>query len=213
MQLDVVIDVVCPWCYLGKRQLDKAMEMRPGVITDLRYRPYQLGPDTPAEGVDRAEYYAKKFGDSPQLKAGREHLLKVGETLGITFDFESKCTIGNTLDAHRLIRWACSSGVQAEVADRIMQLYFEECQFIGDRELLASVAAEKGMDRALVLDLFASDKDIREVKADVQAAQQMGVTGVPMFIFDNRAGVSGAQEASVLAGVMDKLIAEKQAQK
>lgn len=211
MQLDVVIDVVCPWCYLGKRQLDKALEMRPGLITDVRYRPYQLGPDTPPEGVDRTEYYAKKFGDSPQLKAGREHLLKVGETLGITFDFESKCTIGNTLDAHRLIRWAYSSGVQAEVADRIMQLYFEECQFIGDRELLVSVAVEKGMDGALVADLLASDKDIAEVKGELAAAQQMGVTGVPMFIFDNKAGVSGAQEANVLVNVMDKLQSEKQA--
>ncbi len=209
MQLDVVIDVVCPWCYLGKRQLDKAMELRPEAISEIRYRPYQLGPDTPAEGVDREEYYKKKFGDSPQLKAGRERLLAVGETLGIKFDFESKCTIGNTMDAHRLIRWAYSKGVQREVADRIMQLYFEECINIADHEVLISVAVENGMDGDLVRELLASDKDKDAVRAEVLNAQQMGVQGVPMFIFDSRAGVSGAQEANVLVGVMDKLQAEK----
>lgn len=211
MQLDVVIDVVCPWCYLGKRQLDKALEMRPDVISEIRYRPYQLGPDTPAEGVDRTEYYQKKFGDSPQLKAGREHLSRVGETLGIKFDFDSKCTIGNTMDAHRLIRWAYSSGVQAEVADRIMQLYFEECAFVGDKDLLVSVATEKGMDGALVAELLASDQDKAAILQEVRATQQIGVQGVPMFIFDNKAGVSGAQEVSVLVDVIDKLQAEKTA--
>lgn len=208
MQLDVVIDVVCPWCYVGKKQLDRALEMRPGVITNLNWRPYQLGPDTPTEGVDRAEHYKKKFGDGPQVQAAREHLLNVGQSLGIKFDFEKVCTIANTLDAHRLIRWAQSPGVQNEVVEDLMKRYFEDCAFLGDPELLADVAEKAGMDRTLVSELLASDQDKNAVKTEVSQAAHMGIQGVPMFIFDGKAGVSGAQEASILAGVMDKLLAE-----
>ncbi|WP_051555810.1 DsbA family protein [Kordiimonas gwangyangensis] len=117
MQIDVVIDVVCPWCFVGKRQLDRALEMRPGVVTSVRYLPYQLSAETPAEGVDRNEYYEKKFGNSPQFQAARQHLRTLGEALGIQFDFESECRIANTLDAHRLLRWGYGAGVQPQLAD------------------------------------------------------------------------------------------------
>jgi predicted DsbA family dithiol-disulfide isomerase len=209
MQLDIVIDVVCPWCYVGKKQLDRALELRPGVVTDMRWRPYQLGPDTPKEGVDRAAHYKKKFGDSPQYLTMREHLLTVGPKLGIKFDFESECSIANTLDAHRLIRWAYSAGVQSDVVEDLMHRYFEECAFLGDHALLADVAAKAGMDAALVNDLLASDKDTVEVQQEVFQAAQIGIQGVPMFIFNGKAGVSGAQEAEVLTGVMDKVAAEE----
>lgn len=208
MQLDIVIDVVCPWCYVGKKQLDKALEMRPGVVSAMRWRPYQLGPDTPAEGVDRAAHYKKKFGDSPQYKASRQHLETLGKQLGIDFDFDSDCRIANTLDAHRLIRWAYTPGVQDQVAEDLMQRYFEDCAFLGDKDLLVDVAAKAGMDGELVADLLASDKDKDLVQQEVFQAAQMGIQGVPMFIFDGKAGVSGAQEASVLVEVMDKLQAQ-----
>jgi predicted DsbA family dithiol-disulfide isomerase len=208
MQLDVVIDVVCPWCYVGKKQLDKALTMRPGVIKNLTWRPYQLAPDTPAKGVDRATYYKNKFGDGPQVQAARERLAAVGSSLGINFDFDSDCTIANTLDAHRLIRWSHSSGVQTQVAEDVMRRYFEDAAFLGDHALLADVAAKAGMDGDLVRDLLSSDKDTASVQAEISQAAQMGISGVPMFIFNQKAGVSGAQDASVLVGVMDKLVAE-----
>lgn len=208
MQLDVVIDVVCPWCYVGKKQLDRALEMRPGVVSSLQWRPYQLGPDTPAEGVDRAEHYRKKFGDSPQYKAGRDHLLKLGKELGIAFDFDSKCIIANTMDAHRLIRWAKRPDKQTEVVEDLMKRYFVDCAFLGDHDLLIDVARDAGMDAGLVRELLESDKDKDLIRNEVFQAAQMGIQGVPMFIFDGKAGVSGAQEASVLAGVMDKILAE-----
>jgi len=211
MQLDIVIDVVCPWCYVGKKQLDKALEMRPGVISNLRWRPYQLGPDTPEEGIDRAAYYLKKFGDSPQYKAMRKHLLTVGTELGINFDFESSCTIANTLDAHRLIRWAFGPNAQTAVVEDLMQRYFEDCAFLGDHDLLADVAEKAGMDGALVRELLVSDKDQELVRDEIFQAAQMGIQGVPMFIFNGKAGVSGAQTASVLVGVMDKLQADASA--
>lgn len=208
MELDVVIDVVCPWCYVGKKQLDKALAQRPGVVSAVRWRPYQLSSETPPEGVDRAEHYARKFGDSPQYKAAREHLLTVGKELGIAFDFESECRIANTLDAHRLIRWAMSPGLQNEVAEGLMKAYFEDCAFLGDQALLAEIARAAGMDGDLVKDLLASDKDKDLITAEVQQAHQMGIQGVPMFIFNGKSGVSGAQEASVLVQVIDKVQAE-----
>lgn len=205
MELDVVIDVVCPWCYVGKRQLDKAIEQRPDALSQIRYRPYQLAPDTPAEGVDRKTYYQKKFGDSPQLGAMREHLIALSSGLGITFDFESDCTIGNSLDAHRLIRWALTPGKQADVADGVMKRYFEDCAFIGDHALLTEVASEAGMDAGLVAELLASDQDKDLVKADVAQAQQAGITGVPLYIFDGKYVLSGAQGAEALVQVMDQV--------
>jgi len=208
MELDVVIDVVCPWCYVGKKQLDKALAERPGVVKQVRWRPYQLASDTPAEGVDRAEHYARKFGDSPQYRDSREHLLTVGKQLGIAFDFETDCRIANTLDAHRIIRWAMSPGVQNEVAEGLMKAYFEDCAFLGDRALLVEVAQAAGMDGDLVRDLLASEKDKDLIAAEVNQAHAMGIQGVPMFIFNGKSGVSGAQDSSVLVQVIDKIQAE-----
>lgn len=208
MELDFVIDVVCPWCFVGKRQLDKALEMRPGSVSEVRFRPYQLAPDAPVGGVDRAEYYQKKFGDGPQLEQMRVHLREIGEGLGINFDFESDCRIANSLDAHRVIRWALSPGKQAEVSDGIMKAYFEDCAFIGDHALLAEIAGNAGMDAGLVSELLASGQDADLIKAEVAQAQQVGVRGVPMYIFDGKYAVSGAQGEDALAGVMDQIQAQ-----
>ena len=208
MELDVVIDVVCPWCYVGKKQLDKALSERPGVVTEVRWRPYQLASDTPEEGVDRAEHYARKFGDSPQYRASRDHLLAVGKELGIAFDFETDCRIANTLDAHRLIRWAMTPGLQNEVAEGLMKAYFEDCAFLGDHELLVDVAKTAGMDGDLVKKLLNTDQDKDLIAAEVQQAHSMGIQGVPMFIFNGKSGVSGAQDSSVLVQVIDKIQAE-----
>lgn len=208
MDLDVVVDVVCPWCFVGKRELEKALAQRPGVIKSIRWQPYQLSKETPPEGVDRAEHYAKKFGDSPQYKAARQHLLERGEALGIHFDFESTCRIANTMDAHRLILWAQSPGVQSEVVEKLMVAYFEDCQFLGDHDLLVNIADEAGMDANLVRDLLASDQDKDVITQSVDRSHQLGIQGVPFYIFNGKAGVSGAQDASVLVQVIDKLQAE-----
>jgi predicted DsbA family dithiol-disulfide isomerase len=213
VELDVVIDVVCPWCFVGKRQLEKAMKERPGAITEVRYRPYQLGPDTPSCGIDRKTYYDKKFGEnSEQLIVMRKHLHATGEALGISFDFESECMIANTLDAHRLIRWSMTEGLQSKVAEGIMVRYFEESKYIGDHALLREVAEEAGMDGELVSELFASDRDVDLVKAEVANASRMGITGVPFFIFNGKHAVSGAQDASVLVNVIDQLDAQTAAE-
>jgi len=209
MEIDVIVDVVCPWCFVGKRELEKAMEARPGVVKEVRWRPYQLNPNTPKEGVDRKIAYEKKFGkDSEHLRVMREHLLERGNALGIDFDFEGECTIGNSLDSHRLIRWARSAGVEDAVIEKIMAAYFENNAFIGDPEFLKKVATDAGMDGDLIEELLATDRDEELIKAEIDNAQQIGVQGVPFFIFNGKHAVSGAQDANVLIQVIDQLSGE-----
>ena len=205
MQVDLVIDVVCPWCFVGKRQLDRAMALRPGKVTAVHFRPYQLAPESPLEGVDRTIYYLNKFGDSPQFRAARQHLKELGADLDISFDFDSECRIANTLDAHRLLRWARGPGAEDAVAEGLMQRYFEQSKFIGDPALLREIAEEAGMDGVLVAELLASDADKDTVGHEVMQARQLGVNGVPLFIFDGRNALSGAQGETVLVAMIDKL--------
>ncbi|RMB04893.1 DsbA family oxidoreductase [Eilatimonas milleporae] len=205
MEIDVVIDVVCPWCFIGKRQLDAALKERGDRVGAVRYRPYQLNPDTPAAGVDRADYYARKFGDSPQYKAARDHMETLGPSLGIAFDFDRPARIANTLDAHRVIRWAFNTGRQADAADALMKAYFEDGRFLGDHDLLVSVAEGVGLDANIVRDLLAGDSDSDVIRGEIDNARTIGITGVPFFIFDGRHGVPGAQDAAKLIKVMDEL--------
>ncbi|GHF25120.1 DSBA oxidoreductase [Kordiimonas sediminis] len=207
MKLDFIIDVVCPWCFVGKRALDEALGLMTAEKPEIMFRPYQLSSATPAEGVDREEYYRKKFGDGPETHTMRQALRERGQALGIAFDFESPCRIANSLDAHRVIRWAVSDGVQAQVADNIMSRYFEHCEFIGDHDLLVDVAQRAGMDGALVRDLLASDQDKELITMEADNARQMGVQGVPFYLFDGRAAISGAQDTPVLAQAMDRVAA------
>jgi predicted DsbA family dithiol-disulfide isomerase len=210
MKLAIVIDVVCPWCFVGKREIEKAMAMRPGVISSIEWRPFQLAPDTPAEGVDRKLYYQRKFGDTAQLDEMRRHLKNRGEALGIDFDFDSDCLIANTLDAHRLIRWAGPAGCQDIVVEALMEQYFEKAAFLGDKALLCDIAEGAGMDRELVTELLATDRDADLVRQDIQQANNMGVSGVPFFIFDGKAAVSGAQSSEVFVQIFGQLSGEVQ---
>ncbi|WND02487.1 DsbA family oxidoreductase [Temperatibacter marinus] len=195
MNIDVIIDVVCPWCYLGKKELDKALEALGREQFNVTYRPYQLSPDSPAEGVDRATYYRRKFGNSPQLQQMRSHLTSRGHELGIHFDFESDCLIGNSMDAHRLIKWSKGAGCQDEVTDAIMKAYFEQCKLVSDKELLTSIAVKSGMDEGIVEKLFANTQDVDMIKKEIDYARSIGVTGVPVYIFDQKLSLVGAEPA------------------
>lgn len=209
MKLAIVIDVVCPWCFVGKREIEKAMAIRPGAISSIEWRPFQLAPDTPAEGVDRKLYYQRKFGDTAQLAEMRRHLKNRGEALGIDFDFESDCLIANTLDAHRLIRWAGPAGYQDIVVEALMEQYFEKAAFLGDKTLLCDIAESAGMERASVAELLATDRDAALVRQDIQQANHMGVSGVPFFIFDGKAAISGAQSSEIFVQIFDRLSGEE----
>lgn len=210
VQLDIVSDVMCPWCYIGKRRLEKALEARPGVAFDIRWRPYQLDPTIPEEGMPRQEYMDKKFGERGEQIYGR--IAAAGEDEGIPFAFDKIAKSPNTLNAHRLIRWAATAGVQNQVVERLFRAYFEEGRDLTDKAFLAGVAEEAGMERAVVERLLEGDADKDLVEQEIDLAQRMGVQGVPCFIFDNKYVVMGAQEADVLVKAIDSSLADEENQ-
>jgi predicted DsbA family dithiol-disulfide isomerase len=202
LTIDVVSDVVCPWCYVGKKRLERALAQETGEPIKIHWRPYQLDPSIPKEGLERRAYMINKFGNDGRIDAAHERLKALGAAEGIAFDFDKIARAPNTLDAHRLIRWAFVTGAQEKVVDRLFKLYFEEGRDIGDRALLIETARECGMDGAIVEKLFAEGADEEEVRAEIAEAQRLGVTGVPFFIFAQRFGVPGAQETQVLSSAI-----------
>jgi predicted DsbA family dithiol-disulfide isomerase len=201
LTIDIVSDVVCPWCYLGEKRLEAALAEAPQPVA-VRWRPYQLDPTIPAGGLDRADYMAKKFGKSGRLQTAHDNLTRLGAEVGLPFAFDKIKRAPNTLDAHRVIRWANSAGVQGKVVDRLFKAYFVEGRDIGDRGVLTDIAGECGLDAQLVEKLLAEGADVDLVREEIAQAQAIGVSGVPFFIFADRLGVPGAQDPSVLIGAM-----------
>jgi predicted DsbA family dithiol-disulfide isomerase len=204
MQIDIVSDTVCPWCFIGKRRIERAMALRPDVSFEVFWRPYRLDPTIPREGVDRRAYLRAKFGDTPRSSAMGDAIRSEGAGEGIEFAFDKIAKSPNTLDSHRLVRWSASAGVQDEVVERLFRAYFIDGKDIGDATELAAVAADAGMDGELVASLLASDADLESVEREAGLANEMGITGVPTFIFDSKLMISGAREAELLARVIDK---------
>ena len=207
VSLDIVSDVVCPWCFVGKRRLERALDRRPHWRERLvmRWRPYQLAPDMPKEGMDPETYYARKFPDAARRKALLAMLAQEGRQVGIAFAFERIARLPNTLDAHRLIRWAGSAGCQDRVVEALFRAHFEEGRFIGDPAVLTAIAREAGMDAELVAELLAGDRDRDLIRRDIEAARAMGIQGVPCFIFAGSFLLQGAQEERVFLAVLDRL--------
>jgi len=208
LTIDIVSDVVCPWCYVGAGQLRQALAEVPEIAVALRWRPFQLDPSIPDGGVDRKAYMAKKFPPA-QLAAAHDRLVELGQAAGIAFDFDAIAVSPNTLDAHRVIRWASGAGVQDAVALALFKAYFEDGRDIGDAEVLAGVAGAAGMDGALVATLLATDADRSAVGEEIAMAQRMGITGVPCFILDGRYAVMGAQPVPALVDALRKVDAAR----
>jgi predicted DsbA family dithiol-disulfide isomerase len=206
MQIDIVSDTVCPWCFIGKRRIERAMALRPDVTFDVFWRPYRLDPTIPREGVDRRAYLKAKFGDMPRSSAMGEAIRSEGAGEGIEFAFDKIAKSPNTLDSHRLVRWSASAGVQNAVVERLFRAYFIEGRDIGDAAVLASVATDAGMDGELVASLLTGDADLESVEREAGLANEMGITGVPTFIFDSKFMISGAREAELLVRVIDRAL-------
>jgi predicted DsbA family dithiol-disulfide isomerase len=207
MQIDVISDTVCPWCFIGKRRLARAMAARPDIPFDVKWRPYQLDTDIPKGGYDRQAYMRAKFGDDP-MKIVEMHKLIAAEGAkeGIEFDFAAIQRRPNTLDSHRLIRWAEAAGVQDDVVERLFIAYFENGEDIGDVRVLADIADLCGMDGVEVARMLEGEDDLALVRREDQIAREMGVTGVPAFIFGGKLALSGAREAEVMTAVIDKAL-------
>jgi predicted DsbA family dithiol-disulfide isomerase len=206
--VDVISDVICPWCFLGKRRLDKAVAMVPDVDVTVRWRPFFLDPSIPAAGLDRREYMLKKFGEE-RLKTIHDPLKAAGEADGVPYNFDAIKRTPNTLNAHRVIRWAGATGRQQHLVEAMFMAYWSEGQDLGNAAVLTKLAQGSGMDGAQVARALASDEGKLDVVQEVQQAQTMGVQGVPTFIMAQRFGVSGAQSAEFLADGIRRAV-EKQ---
>ena len=196
--IDVVSDVICPWCFLGKRRLDKALSLIPDVKTEIVFRPFFLDPNIPREGLGRQEYMEAKFGKE-RLKTIHDPLLAMAIEDDVPYHFDKITRTPNTLDAHRLIRWAKIEGKQADIVEALFMAYWSQGRDVGDPKVLADIAGACGMDREKVLGALATDQDKNEVLAETQQAQHIGVTGVPTYIINRKYGVVGAQGAEMLA--------------
>lgn len=202
LRIDIVSDVMCPWCYVGKRRLETALASVPDIPVTVEWHPFQLDPTLPKEGKDRRQYLVEKFGGPEQAATVYQRIVEAGATEDIAFAFDKITRSPNTLNAHRLIRWAGIESVQDEVVERLFQLYFLEGADLTDDTVLVEAGTSAGMDGEMLTRLFASDADLAETQAEVARAQTMGVTGVPCFILDRKYVVSGAQPAHVLANAI-----------
>ena len=208
LRIDVVSDVVCPWCYLGKRRLERAVALVPEIAVTVQWRPYQLDPSVPPEGMSRRDYIVAKFGGLSALDGAHQRLTDYGRAEGIDYHFDRITRSANTINAHRVVRWATAEGKQEPMVERLFAAYFGEGRDIGDLAVLADVAGEAGLDRAAIAARLAGDDDRTTVEAEIADAYRIGVTGVPTFILAERYGIVGAQSAETLAGAIRQAAAK-----
>lgn len=197
IQVDMVSDIVCPWCWLGKRYFDAAVKQS-GAKVNVTYRPYMLDPSVPKDGANYRNYMKSKFGDKPdnRFSAMREQLEKSAPDAGITFRFSELTVRPNTLRAHCLIRWAQGQGKAAAVKEALFKAYFDELRDIGNVDVLCEIAGANGMDAALTRELFNEERDIDDVNAEIAFFRGLGISGVPSFIYNGQFAVQGAQPVS-----------------
>jgi len=202
IRIDVISDVVCPWCFIGKRRLEKAVALTPGIPVDVYYHPYFLNDWVPREGMARKDYLAKKFGSPEAYRGMAGRVAEAAAQEGLTYAIDKIARQPNTLDSHRLIHWAGKRGKSAEMKQRLMDLYFTEGADLSDPEVLVRAAADLGLDPDIIRPLLASEEDVEETALAANAAKEAGINGVPTFIIDGRYAVSGAQSPETLAQVI-----------
>lgn len=208
MRIDIISDTICPWCFIGKRRLARALKQRPEPQVEITWRPFQLNPDMPREGMDRQSYLTAKFGSEANSAEIYARVAEAGRGEGIAFNFAGIPRTPNTLDSHRLIRWAGESGAQDRVVELLFRRYFLDAEDIGDSRVLTAVAAEAGMDGAWVAEALAGDNDLDIVRAEDRYARQLGVSGVPCFVLERKYAISGAQEPAAFLQAFEQIAAE-----
>jgi predicted DsbA family dithiol-disulfide isomerase len=212
MRVDIVSDTICPWCFIGKRRFERALTEHGVTGIEIGWRPFQLNPTMAPEGMERAAYLKAKFGDANRISGVYDRVREAGEGEGIAFAFDRIRRTPNTVDSHRLIRWGAGAGRQDQVVEALFRRYFLDGGDIGDRGILAEVAAEAGLDQADIRRRLESDADRDAVLAEDNMAREMGVDGVPCFIFERKFAVVGAQEPEVFAQVFARLAGEAEAE-
>ena len=207
MRIDIFSDPICPWCFIGKRRLERALRSRPGLRPTVAWRAFQLNPAMPKDGMDRQHYLSAKFGSAAEAQRLYGHIAQVGLTEDIEFRFDRIAVTPNTVDAHRLIRLAGDNDQASEMAEALFHAYFLEGRNIGDRAMLTSIAAEVGLDRQTAESYLASGEDADAIRGEDLHGRQLGIEGVPYFIVDGRYALSGAQEPEAFFSIFD-MVAE-----
>ena len=199
VRIDVISDVVCPWCFIGKRRLEKAIALTPDIPVEVHWRPYFLNDWIPREGISREQYLTTKFGSPERYKGIAQRVSAAAAAEGLTYAMDKISRQPNTLDAHRLIRWADGIGKAAEMKQKLMDLYFTEGADLTNHAVLVQAAADVGLDADDIRDALASDQDVAEIEREALSAKEAGIEGVPCFIFGGKFAVSGAQAPEYLA--------------
>ncbi|OJJ11991.1 disulfide bond formation protein DsbA [Alphaproteobacteria bacterium AO1-B] len=201
--IDIVSDVMCPWCYIGKRRLEAALKQVPNIPVEVRWHPFQLDATLPKTGKDRKQYLSDKFGGMERANAFYSQIKAAGTEEGIPFDFDAIKLSPNTLDCHRLILWSRADDVQDDVVERLFKAYFVNGEDLTKSELLVRISEEAGMQSDLVEQLLETETDLDKIITQIGKAQESGVTGVPCFIIDGRFVLAGAEKAeTIAAGIM-----------
>ena len=211
VRIDVVSDVVCPWCFIGKHRLEKAMAMKPDIPVEVHWRPYFLNDWIPREGISREDYLTAKFGSAERYKGNAQRVLAAAAAEGLNYAIDKINRQPNTTDAHRLIRWAGGIGKAADMKQRLMNLYFTEGADLTNHTVLVQAAADVGLEAEDIRAALASDKDVTEVEREAQSAKDAGIEGVPYFIFGGKFAVSGAQAPEYLAEAIERAAQSSQA--
>jgi predicted DsbA family dithiol-disulfide isomerase len=202
LRVEVVSDVVCPWCYIGKRRLEAALALTPEVAVDINWRPYFLNPWIPREGIDRRTYLETKFGSVERYAVIAERVAAAAAMEGLTYAPDKMSRQPNTLDCHRLILWSRSATDPGRMKQRLMDLYFGEGADLSDPKVLIQAAVDCGMDGDLVRRLLASDADVDRIEGEANSAKEAGIDGVPCFVFGGSVIVTGAQSPEYLANAI-----------
>lgn len=199
MRIEIFSDVVCPWCYIGKRRLDLALAGEAGKDVEVTWRPFQLYPQLPAQGVDRDRFFRARFGESADASQVYKRIVAEAESVGLELNFRAVEKMPNTLLAHRLLAWAEGSGLQHELADALFRSYFQLGLDVGDLTVLAAAAAAVGLDGEAAARYLGSDEGLAEVTAQLDRGHELGVTGVPFFVLAGKFAIPGAQTPQVMA--------------
>ena len=206
VKLDIISDPSCPWCYIGKANLDRALEAHPEHPFTIEWHPFQLNPDMPVEGMDRREYLETKFGGKENAAAVYARIDDAAKTAGLSINWEGITRTPNTLNAHRLIHWAGIEGAQTFVVASLFKAYFVEGRDIGNIEVLADIADTCGLDAAMMRQLLQGEADLDDIRARDEHARKMGVTGVPTFVIASQHAVPGAQPPELWGQVIDDIM-------
>ena len=203
MQIDIYSDIVCPWCFVGKRRLERALTSV-GSDIHVAWRPFQLNPTMPLDGMDRSAYLKAKFGSLEAFGRMEEQLLAAGEDEQIPFAFEKIQRTPNTFAAHRLVWYAAQQGKQDEVVENLFGAYFLEGRNLGDVKTITHVAVEAGLDQTETEAFLASEKGVVEVKAEEAIGRSLGISGVPYFVFNGRVSIYGAQPSEIIVSAIEQ---------